>query len=266
MTVYFAFWDGTQYYFPTDNSYDLKVMTGGKVVNDDPSTGAGISDPNKKDATSAADVEVSYSVNPTTGTREITNTVTYTEDSRTCKECGAPVYATSEWYGPWGCGHNGDKTCPANIRNGGNKDYLRGGINAEDIDEKKAGDTVTTKETYVTGTGVITIQNIGKNKVNTAKIVVYVDGKGQFIKYSGSDYVTYNDSTAGSATTCSYKTSGGTSASVSKYIELNIKNLAANTDSRKSDKLKINYAWAIPKKDYDNGIRPCIAVFSESYT
>ena len=113
---------------------------------------------------------------------------------------------------------------------------------------------------YNTGTGIITIQNIGSKDLKDATIIVYLEDGGLFTKYQSGEFVTFDSATSGS-TRAEYNTSEGKSKSTAKYIEIKVYNLAAQGgDIRKSDKIKVHFAYQMPSSDK----KPVVAVFSES--
>ena len=262
--------DHGQYYVPKGAKAVISKKSGNSFTNKDTSSAGGITNPSGNSASTNANVEVSFSANTTsTTTQSITTTTTYTSDVRVCKGCGASVkYDPSDWR-IYVCNHatpyDGTENACCKGDPDGNKWSCSGKISSSYMEEHKAGDTVTATANYVTGTGVITIQNIGTTDIKNISVTVYVDGNGIFVKKGGA-FLTFKKATSSGIST-EYRTDVPTTANAAKYIKIDISKLSANaTDSRKSDTIKINFNWGIPKADYDNGKRPQIAVFSETHS
>jgi len=268
-TVYFIMVDDNgNFYWPSGAQAQLSVKSGTSFVNKDTDSNGGLNseDTTNKKTSTNSNIEVSYTVDPGTASRNITATTTYTEDVMVCKFCKMKVIPPSNSWDPYKCNHAGYvagvSKCKGDIQPT-NYYYQANQIDPSNIETHHAGDKETTTEAYTTGTGVITIQNTGTQDIKKVKLIVYVDG-GLFVRKSGN-FITFKKA---SNTTMSveYKSTSSNTADTAQYIELDISKLSAYPgDTRKSDILKINYNWAIPSSAYNAGTRPVVAVFSESH-
>ncbi|MBP3238341.1 MAG: prepilin-type N-terminal cleavage/methylation domain-containing protein [Lachnospiraceae bacterium] len=261
MTVYFVFNDGTEYYFPDNNSMDLEVIEGGSVSSNDPTDpkdGPGLTTPSDSSANSNAGLEVSYVYKEPTDT--LTPTIHLTGDGyigcRKCKEKLVKSADYNEYYKAYAHQDPDSSSCP-NKYNG----LIYDGVDTADV----AYMDPTGDYKCRTGEGVITIQNVGDEKIKTAEVVLYIEGLGAFYRSNTTDKFVDFKTASSSGIGASYTSSALATDLGANYIDVKIDNLIKNGDSRKGDQLKIIYKWAIPVDDYNAGVRPKIAVFKESY-
>lgn len=262
-TVYFVFYDGIEYYSAPGNSMTV-TLSNGKVISKDPDdeeNSPGIETPSPDTTKADPTVEVSFSYSPATEKEETQLA------KKTCKGCGAPITGQDPYNNHWYyCKHN-NFNCPGNIAAGSNGWYDTGMLpsnnDSQYVNVTYEPLTLYNEKNY--GTGVITIQNIGEDDIQSATIVIYMEGGAKFTK-KGSKFIDWEKEGSSSAPSASYLTSSGNGATSTDYIEITVYNLAANpTDTRKSDKIKITYQWTMPKDNFDKGIRPNVAVYREGY-
>ncbi len=253
MNAYFLMVDDNgNYYCPSGAKAELKIQAGGSFVNKDTSSGGGITNPEDKNASTNANIEVSSTYDTSsTFTKQLKGTG---PDTKSCKYCHKPIKEAdgfNEYYQAWVHVENETNAgCPKRWNN----------LSADDL-EIVSGSAL---QNFTCGKGVITIQNIGSTDAKNIKVVLYVDG-GQFVKQSG-DFLSFKKST-NSSIGVEYRTTSATSATSAQYVEIKITKLSCYpSDTRKSDLIKINYNWAIPTAAYNNGSRPSLAVFSETHS